>query len=139
MQQLQALLVFVHVAANLVWIGSILSVAFVLAGPAGDAKTRGALGVEIYTKLAVPAFVISFLGGSARLVTNVHYYFVETHWMHGKLAFALVVIGLHHVIGARARRMAAGQRDGPGPASTLAVILLLGATAAALFAILRPF
>ena len=139
MQQLTTLLVFVHVAANLVWIGSILAVAFVLSGPAGDAKTRGALGVEVYAKLAVPAFVISFLGGSARLVLNVHDYFVATHWMHGKLAFALAVIALHHVIGGRAKRMAAGTKDGPGPASTLAVILLLAATAAALLAILRPF
>jgi putative membrane protein len=132
-------LVALHVAANLVWIGAILSVALALVSRAGDGRVGAQIAYELYRRLAVPAFVVSFLAGVSRLVLSLDLYFVETKYMHGKLLFAAIVIALHHVIGARAKAVATGRRSAPGPVGVLALLLLISAVAAALFVILKPF
>src|SRR3954471_31490 len=132
-------LVALHVAANLVWIGAILSVALALVCRAGDGRVGGQISDELYWRVAVPAFVVSFVAGLSRLVLDLDMYFVGTKYMHGKLFFALIVIALHHVIGARAKAVSAGRRSTPGPVGVLALLLLISAVAAALFVILKPF
>jgi putative membrane protein len=132
-------LVAFHVAANLVWIGAILSVALALVSRAGDGRVGAQIAYELYRRLAVPAFVVSFVAGLSRLVLDLDMYFVGTKYMHGKLFFALIVIALHHVIGARAKAVSAGRRSTPGPVGVLALLLLISAVAAALFVILKPF
>jgi len=132
-------LVALHVAANLVWIGAILSVALALVSRAGDGRVGAQIAYELYRRLAMPAFVVSFLAGVSRLVLDLDLYFVQTKYMHGKLLFAVIVIGLHHVIGARAKAVATGRRSAPGPVGVLALLLLISAVAAALFVILKPF
>jgi putative membrane protein len=133
------LLVALHVSANVVWIGSILAVARVLSQSEGDSKLRGRIALDVYRKLATPAFGLSFLAGVARLTMSTHYYFVQTKFMHGKLTFALAVIALHHIIGARARKMADGSAPDAGPVKGLALGLVLSAVAAVFFAVLKPF
>ena len=107
-----AILVALHVTANVVWIGSILAVGRVLAATRrrreGPRRARRAH----LQALAVPAFIASFLAGAARLVAGRRVLLRETHFMHAKLLLALVVIGLHHVIGARAKKAAAGSAAG---------------------------
>jgi protoporphyrinogen IX oxidase len=132
-------LVAAHVAANLVWIGSILSVALVLVSRVGDGRAAAQISYELYRKLAIPAFVVSFVGGLTRLLMSPQLYFVETKYMHGKLGFALIVIALHHLIGARAKAMASGRRSSPGPVGVWALALFVSAVAATLFVILKPF
>src|SRR6478735_53513 len=95
------LFIVLHVIANVVWIGSILAVAVVSASPDASAAIRGQLALVVYKRLAIPAFVASFVFGVTRLALDPHYYFVQTKFMHAKLLLALVVIGLHHAIGAR--------------------------------------
>jgi uncharacterized membrane protein len=128
-----------HVAANVVWIGSILAVAVVLTSTGADAKTRGALGLEVYKKLSVPAFVAAFFAGGIRLALTPEVYFMATKYMHGKLTLAAVVIGLHHAIGARANKLATGKETDAGPTRTLAVVLLVAVVGVAFFAVLKPF
>jgi putative membrane protein len=132
-------LVALHVAANLVWIGAILSVALAMVSRAGDGRVGAQIAYELYRRLAVPAFVVSFLAGVSRLVLDLDLYFVETKYMHGKLLFAAIVIALHHVIGARAKAVSTGRRSAPGPVGVHALLLLISAVAAALFVILKPF
>lgn len=139
MSAVAPLLVFLHVAANVVWIGSILSVAVILNSPAADSKMRGALGAEVYRKLAVPAFVLSFVAGVSRLAMDTGYYFSATKFMHGKLFLALVVIGLHHAIGGRAKKLASGTTSDSGGVLTLGIALAVAAVGAVFFAILKPF
>ena len=139
MSGLFATLVVLHVTANVVWIGSILAVAVVLAAPTAEATVRGKIGVELYGKLAMPAFVVSFVAGATRLALDLDYYFVQTKFMHGKLLLALVVIGLHHVIGGRAKKMASGKASEPGNVLVLSVILLLSAAGAIFLVLLKPF
>jgi putative membrane protein len=133
------LLVFVHVTANVVWIGSILAVAVIVSSRIADIKTRGVLGVEVYKKLAVPAFVVSFVTGASRLAGDTSYYFSATKFMHGKLFLALVVIALHHVIGGRAKKMAAGTKADASGVPALALALLVAASGAVFLAVLKPF
>jgi putative membrane protein len=128
-------LVWLHVSGNVVWIGSILAVGLLLAGAKGDAKARGELASDIYRRLAVPAFIVSFVCGAVRLGSDMPYYLKQHHWMHGKLTLALVVIALHHVIGARARKMANGAVQEAGPAGILSVVLAVAAVGATFFVI----
>jgi putative membrane protein len=130
-------LIWLHVSGNIVWIGSILAVGAVLTGKVGDPKTRGETALALYRRLAVPAFVLSFVFGALRLFMDTKLYFVQTHWMHGKLPFALAVIALHHVIGARAKRLALGSVQDAGPAGILSVVLAVAAVVAAAFAIFK--
>ena len=135
---LQAL-VAAHVAANLVWIGSILSVALALGSRVGEGRVAAQIAYELYRRLAMPAFVVSFVTALTRLFMSVDLYFVETQYMHGKLLFAAIVIGLHHVIGARAKAVASGRRSAPGPVGRWALLLFICAVAATLFVIVKPF
>jgi putative membrane protein len=139
MTALYQLLVAFHVAANLVWIGAILSVSLALVSRAADGRAGAQIAYELYRKLAVPAFVVSFVCALTRLMLSLELYFVETKYMHGKLLFAVIVIALHHVIGARAKAMSTGRRSSPGPVGVLALLLLVSAVAATLFVIVKPF
>jgi len=134
--ELTLALVWLHVAGNVVWIGAILSVGLVLAGAKTDAKARGEIAVDLYRRLAVPAFVVSFLCGAVRLGLDASYFLKQHHWMHAKLTLALGVIALHHIIGARARKMAAGTVQDAGPVGKLTAalaLLALGVTFVAIF------
>ena len=124
-------LLWLHVSGNVIWIGSILAVALVLAGGNGEPKVRGAIASDIYRRLAVPSFVVAFLAGAVRLASNPSFYLKVHHWMHAKLPLALTVIALHHVIGARAKKTAAGTLQEAGPVGTLAVVLFVAAIGAA--------
>lgn len=130
-------LIWLHVTANLFWIGAITAVAVLVLATGTDPKTRGALATTVYQRLAAPAFVVSILGGSARLFSDTAYYFKATHFMHAKLLFAVIVIGLHHVIGARAKKLASGEASDPGPTKALLGVLVACAALAAATAIFK--
>ncbi|MEO7114143.1 MAG: CopD family protein [Polyangiaceae bacterium] len=106
---LESLLVTIHVIANLIWIGSIVSVGVLLSTATPEnAQSYGLAARKIYLSIATPAFGISFLFGIARLSMSASTY-MHLHWFHAKLTFALAVIALHHVIGAKAKRAAESQ------------------------------
>ncbi len=132
-------LIAAHVAANLVWIGAILSVGIILASKAGEVRVGAPFAYEVYRRLAVPAFVISFVFAVVRVLLSPQLYFVETRYMHPKLLFALIVIVLHHIIGARAKAVASGRRSSPGPMGVLTMLLFVSAMAATIFVVVKPF
>jgi putative membrane protein len=140
MSDLAPILVIFHVTANVVWIGSILAVAFVLSSSASPSLPEGgALARALYRALAVPSFVVSFVAGAARLSIDSHYYFVQTKFMHGKLFCALIVIALHHAIGGRAKKAAAGVAVDPRLTARLATALVVAAAGAIALVVLKPF
>ena len=132
-------LIWLHVSGNLVWIGAILAVGVAIlasASKAGEARKAGAeIAVTIYQRLAVPAFVVSFVAGAIRLFMDPGFYLKQHHWMHAKLPLALAVIALHHVIGARAKKLALGTVQDAGPTAILTVALAVSAAGAAFFVI----
>ena len=132
--------VAVHVVANVVWIGSILSVALLVAGAPfmADPADAGRLGRRIYLRLAVPAFLVSFACGAARLQASPQAY-LHMPWLHAKLAAAVLVIALHHAIGGRARRVADGKTEAAGGAGFLGFLLFVFAAAATTLGVLKSF
>jgi protoporphyrinogen IX oxidase len=137
---LDPLLLALHVASNLVWIGSILAVGLLLARGPGAVAARGSAAAAVYRTLSVPAFGASFVLGLLQLASRPAYYLKETHFMHAKLTLALVVIALHHVLGARAKRAAAsGAEADVGPAGALTAAIGVCALLAVLIVELKPF
>ena len=128
-----------HVLCNLFWIGSIVAVGLILAAKAASAKERGELARFVYRRLAAPAFGLSFLFGLGRLALSPTFYFKLTHFMHLKLVLALGVIALHHVLGARARRAAAGDASAVEGTGRLVSGLALLVVATAWVALTKPF
>jgi putative membrane protein len=139
MASLLGALLFTHVLANLVWIGSLLAVGLVSASADFAARERGALARRIYLRLAVPAFLLSFASGLVRLLLDIDLYLVRTHYMHAKLLFAVIVIGLHHLLGARARRLAEGRDVSTGVVNALSAAILVSAAAATYLVLTKAF
>lgn len=152
MEKLDLFIITVHVLAVVVWIGSLVSIGLVATAKGDGGATsnvRGTLARRIYQRAAVPAFVVAFGAGLFRLLRgwNEGYLsafgvwsngYAKSPWMHAKLSMALVIIGLHHVVGGRTRKMA---NDGApeGPIATLTWIIAACAAAAVFFVIVRPF
>jgi protoporphyrinogen IX oxidase len=128
-----------HVVANLVWVGSALSLSLLLARGPGDASQRGEAGRLLFRALANPASLVSLVLGLAMLGLEPTLYFKASHYMHAKLPLALAALGLTHALGARARRMAEGIVQDAGPAGALGGALGALSLAAALLALLKPF
>lgn len=136
---ISAVLVAVHVLANVVWIGALLSVVLLLsraASGAADAGVAGGLARTVHVRLAAPAFMTSFAAGVVVMLLAPRVY-ARLPWLHAKLAFALVVIVLHHVIGARARRVAAGDRAAAN-VTALGTVVFLCAAAAVFLGVVKP-
>jgi putative membrane protein len=123
---LASLLVVIHVMANLIWIGTIASVGWLTAAASKENNaSAAALARNLYLRAALPAFLASFAFGVSRLLLDPAYY-MHLHWFHAKLTAVLVVIALHHVIGAKAKKAAAGSMQG-GPNGGILVGALLAA------------
>jgi len=127
-----------HVVANLVWVGAILAASLLLAGSPfmADPSEPGALARRVYTRLATPAFFLSFAAGVGRIALFPAAY-AHLPWMHVKLTLALAVIALHHVIGARAKRVARGQTAAARSAALLGSLFFLFAAAAAVLGVAK--
>ena len=131
------MLVWLHVGGNLVWIGAVVAMGFILTQKATDAKVRGALARGVHLKLAMPAFLVSFVAALLRTGMDLKGYFVLHHWMPGKLPFAVAVIALHHILAARARKMQAGSMQEAGPSGMLTIVFAACAMIAAFFAVVQ--
>lgn len=113
--------------ANLVWIGTIASVGWLTAAAAkAEDPSAAILARNLYMRAAVPAFLASFLFGASRLLMDPAYY-MHLHWFHGKLTAVLAVIALHHVIGAKAKKVAAGSMQAGRSGGILVGALLAAA------------
>ena len=152
MEKLDLFIITLHVLAVVVWIGSLVGVGLV-ATAKGDAgatsNVRGTLARRIYQRAAVPAFVVAFGAGLFRLLRGWSEGYLsplgtwtngysKSPWMHAKLTTALVIIALHHIVGARTRKMA---NDGAteGPIGAMTWVIGVCAAAAIFFVIFRPF
>ncbi len=138
---IDTLFVALHVTSNLIWIGTIVSVGWLTVAAAGQSDpARGKLvaevGYALYRRGAVPAFLASFTFGLLRLAMDPGAY-MRLHWFHGKLTFALAVIALHHVIGAKARRAAGGSMQSGKTGAILVGALLACAFGSVVFVVFK--
>jgi protoporphyrinogen IX oxidase len=136
-----ALLLSIHVLANLVWVGSLTAIGLMLSWAAKEpdaarGKVQAETALLLYRRVANPAFMVSFLFGVARLAMNAGYY-MKAHWFHGKLTMALVVIGLHHVLGAKAKRAASTSMQAGTSGAILVGAVIGSAFAAVVFVVFK--
>ena len=136
---LETLVLSLHVVANLFWIGSIVAVGLLVAAPKPELAVRGGLARLVYRRVAVPAFAVSFVMALLRLALSPSYYFGATHFMHPKILLGLGVIGLHHVLGARARRAERGEANASAGVPAMTIALAVLAAGAAYLGIAKPF
>jgi putative membrane protein len=135
-----SLLLVFHVVANLVWIGSSVATALLAAraatlGDGGKALAEAAHEL-LYRRVSSPAFYASFLCGAGIVAMSADTY-MHAHWFHGKLFFALCTIAVHHIIGARARKVHAGGMQAGKSGGILSGVLLACAFATVLFVVLK--
>jgi putative membrane protein len=129
-------LIWLHVVGNVFWIGSISAVALLLLQDGIEAATRGKIAASLYLRLAVPAFVLSFLAGMGRLLLDGPLY-MKQPWMHAKLTTALIAIALHHVIGAKARKLERDEGTATRSVGPMLAALALAAVLTVFFVTIR--
>lgn len=106
-------LIAVHVMGVVLWVGSLLVAALVLAQhtqeTAAEARTALAkLGRKILRAIADPGATLAILAGIAIIWTNSGYY-LHARWLHLKLIFVLLLVGATVLFGVNTRRYAAGE------------------------------
>ncbi len=137
---MELVLIALHVASNLVWVGALLASVLIATDRMTTAEGAGArAALRVYRWLAVPGFVLSFVFGAVRLGFGWHYYMSATHFMHGKLLFAAIAIAIHHVVGAKLRRLERGEAASATKLGAMGVVFGLCALAAVLVVTVKPF
>jgi putative membrane protein len=123
-------LLVVHITGLVLWVSGLLVTSMALTRHtqevAAEAKQALARLERIFLRgLADPGALLTILAGISLIMTNPHYY-LHAPWLHIKLTFVLLLIGLHGLVGVRAKRFAAGrivlQR---GEARLLVIVTLL--------------
>lgn len=114
MQRVQLVLLALHVLADLLWVGSLVSITRVITSAAGEPEpTRARLAAaarRIYRTVSSPWMGIATLTGLAMIGVAQGAYF-RFGWFHGKFTAALVMLGLHFALGARVKAAEASGVD----------------------------
>ncbi len=125
--------IVLHLLSLMVWIGSAASIGALLrraelASDDGASRASSEAAAAVYRAVSTPAFVAAVAFGLL-LFLEAPATYMRLHWFHGKLTAALVVIGLHHALGAKAKRSAAGSRQRASGGSILGGAILVLALA----------
>jgi len=123
-------LLVLHVFGFTLWISGLLMTSFVLLKHVGESapQARESLaGIEKLglRALADPGATLAILAGILLILTNRSYY-LRAGWLHIKLAFVLILIVLHVIVGTRSKAYAAGRISlNPGSVRLLTVVIAL--------------
>ena len=106
-------LLVVHVFGLVFWVGGLLVTSMALTRhtqeASGEAREALARLERIYLRgLADIGALLTILAGVSLILTNSPYY-LRAPWLHIKLTFVLLLIGLHGVVAMRSKRFAAGR------------------------------
>ena len=119
-----------HVLGLVFWVGGLLVTSMALTRHTQEAsvEARGALArlERIYLRgLADPGALLTILAGVSLIMTNSSY-FLHAPWLHIKLTFVVLLIGLHGWVAARTKAFATGRIElQRGEARMLVVATLL--------------
>lgn len=108
----QALLV-VHVLGVVFWVSGLLVTSMSLTRHTQEASSEARQALarleRIFLRgLADPGALLAILGGISLISTNSTYY-LHAPWLHIKLTFVALLIGLHGVVAMRTKRFGAGR------------------------------
>jgi putative membrane protein len=106
-------LLVVHIFGQLFWVGGLLVTAMALTRHTQESspEARQALArlERIYLRgLADPGALLAILAGISLITTRPSYY-MHAPWLHIKLAFVVLLIGLHGFVAVRTKKFGAGQ------------------------------
>jgi protoporphyrinogen IX oxidase len=106
-------LLVAHVLGLVFWVSGLLvtSMALTRHTQEASAEARQALArlERIFLRgLADPGALLTILAGASLIMTNSHYY-LHAPWLHIKLTFVLLLIGLHGMVAMRTKAFAAGR------------------------------
>ncbi len=102
-----------HILGLVFWVGGLLVTSMALTRHTQeisvDARNALARLERIYLRgLADPGALLTVLAGIGLIMTNSHYY-LRAPWLHIKLTFVLLLIGLHGLVAMRTKRFATGR------------------------------
>ena len=106
-------LLVVHIFGIVFWVSGLLVTSMALTRHAQESspEARQALArlERIYLRgLADPGALLVILAGISLIMTKPSYY-LHAPWLHIKLTFVLLLIGLHGMVAVRSKRFAGGQ------------------------------
>ncbi len=106
-------LLVAHVFGIVFWFGGLLATSMALTRhtqeDSAEARTALARLERIYLRgLADPGALLAILAGASLIMTNAPYY-LHAPWLHIKLTFVLLLIGLHGLVAVRTKRFGAGK------------------------------
>jgi putative membrane protein len=106
-------LLVVHIFGIVFWVGGLLVTSMALTRHTQESSPEGRQALarleRIYLRgLADPGALLVILAGISLIMTKPSYY-LHAPWLHIKLTFVLLLIGLHGMIAVRSKRFASGQ------------------------------
>ena len=106
-------LLVAHLIGLIFWVSGLLVTSMALTRHTQEASTdaRNALArlERIYLRgLADPGALLTILAGISLIMTNSRYY-LHAPWLHIKLTFVLLLIGLHGLVAVRTKAFATGK------------------------------
>ena len=108
-----AWLLVLHIFGFTLWISGLLTTSFVLLRHISETAPEARASLSRVEKLAFraladPGATLAILGGILLFFTNRPYY-EHAMWLHIKLVFVLLLIGLHVILATRSKAYAAGR------------------------------
>jgi putative membrane protein len=102
-----------HVLGLVFWVGGLLVTSMALTRhtqeASADARQALARLERIYLRgLADPGALLTILAGASLIATNSSYY-LHAPWLHIKLTFVLILIGLHGMVAMRTKAFSSGR------------------------------
>ena len=102
-----------HIVGLVFWVGGLLvtSMALTRHTQENSPEAQGALArlERIYLRgLADPGALLTILAGASLISTNSHYY-LHAPWLHIKLTFVLLMIGLHGFVAVKTKKFGSGK------------------------------
>ena len=102
-----------HVLGLVFWVGGLLVTSMALTRhtqeASADARQALARLERIYLQgLADPGALLTILAGVRLIMTNSSYY-LHAPWLHIKLTFVLLLVGLHGIVAVRTKRFSTGR------------------------------
>ncbi len=132
---------WMHPLAVVVWMGGASAIALVAwAGAKGERPEVVASAARVALRaLVVPALLLAWGAGLARLLPAFSEHYARSGWMHAKLTLALVASGATGMLGATLRRAAEGEGSQQGRLRVLFLVHLFLAAAVLWLVSARPF
>ena len=102
-----------HIFGVLFWVGGLLATSMALTRHTQETSTEARQALarleRIYLRgLADPGALLTILAGISLIMTKPSYY-LHAPWLHIKLTFVLLLIGLHGMVAIRTKAFAAGR------------------------------